>query len=543
MKKIYLNNGQLETHLIAANSETLICSRRFGKSDGIIAPRLKRNILAMPRSAGGILGATYQQLLTRTLPATLYSLERQGIKNEIHYYVGRKAPAKAGFKMPYIIPHSWDHIIHWFNGSISHLISQDVRFSSNSLTLDYLIGDEARSFNYDKLKNETIPAVSGMFNVFDNCPWHKGIILTSDMPQSKKADWLTNRKDLMDSDLIEAIKGVILQINSAKDRKSIYAKRLINRYTKELVEFRRLAHLYREFDAIDNLEILGESYIRQMKRELPPLIFMTSILNKRIKKISNGFYPSFDESIHTYDAFNNSYLNNIRTESGSINLRKINKQLDCKQDNDIDLHKPLCIAFDYNANINWVVIGQPGKSDNSLFILKSMYVKDNRKLRELCRDFSNYYRHHQSRDVIYYYNQTAKQGRDAIKSETYIEIVCNELSGLKWNVKPVYIGQTMKHHLKHQYIDDAFKGVKYLFPLFNKNNNFDLIQAIEMTGIKVGRNGFEKDKSGEKLPETENDPLELRTDGTDAFDDLFIGCSLFPQISGNINSVASYFGK
>ena len=36
---------------------------------------------------------------------------------------------------------------------------------------------------------------------------------------------------------------------------------------------------------------------------------------------------------------------------------------------------------------------------------------------------------------------------------------------------------------------------------------------------------------GEKLAETEEDLLRHRTDGTDAFDTLYIGCSKFPQNS------------
>ena len=44
-----------------------------------------------------------------------------------------------------------------------------------------------------------------------------------------------------------------------------------------------------------------------------------------------------------------------------------------------------------------------------------------------------------------------------------------------------------------------------------------------------GRNGFRKDKGGEKLDETEENLLEHRTDGTDAFDTLYIGCEKFPQ--------------
>ncbi len=39
---------------------------------------------------------------------------------------------------------------------------------------------------------------------------------------------------------------------------------------------------------------------------------------------------------------------------------------------------------------------------------------------------------------------------------------------------------------------------------------------------------FDKDKSGEKLAESEEDLLEHRIDGTDAFDTLYIGAEKFP---------------
>uniref|UniRef100_UPI0040273012 hypothetical protein n=1 Tax=Alloprevotella sp. TaxID=1872471 RepID=UPI0040273012 len=46
--------------------------------------------------------------------------------------------------------------------------------------------------------------------------------------------------------------------------------------------------------------------------------------------------------------------------------------------------------------------------------------------------------------------------------------------------------------------------------------------------MERGRNGFRNNKSTEKNPESEEDLLERRTDGTDAFDTLYIGCEKFP---------------
>lgn len=181
-KKVYFNPGQLWLMYVGANSETIIAARRFGKSDGIIAPRMLRNTQHMPRSAGAIYAATFQQALSRTLPAAVHALSRWGYLPERHFFIGRKAPKSANFERPYIEPASWDHVIHWYNGSIQHIVSQDVKFAANSLTLDYLMVDEGRSINPNKFFDEVVPAVSGMIGHFDKCPWHKGLTIVSDMP-------------------------------------------------------------------------------------------------------------------------------------------------------------------------------------------------------------------------------------------------------------------------------------------------------------------------------------------------------------------------
>jgi len=522
--KIYFNSGQRELLAIGANSETIIAARRFGKSDGIIAPRLLRDAQHMPRSAGAIYAATFQQALSRTLPAAVASLKRMGYHNEIHFFIGRKAPKSLGFAVPYIEPQSWDHVMHWYNGSIYHILSQDVKFSANSLTLDSLKVDEGRSINPEKFFDEVVPAVSGMIGYFKNCPWHKGITVVSDMPHGKKGEWLLQRKTHMDIDLLSClieIRKEIQKIKYSKDDNDIVK---CNRLNKNLNFMRHHLHYYREFDAIDNLELLGESYIKKMKRELTPMVFLTSILNKRITKLVDGFYANLDAKLHYYDAYNNSYLNNLRTDQGSLDIGSFSTY-SYLQDSDVDAKQPLMIALDYNANINWIVTGQIVSDE--MRTLKSIFVKNDRKLRELINDWCDYYERHPVKQVIYYYDETALQGAYASDNETFADIVIAELRKRSWFVEAVYTGKPMRHSLKHQYINDALTGKKYLFPTFNRNNNEFLLPSLEQAGIKIGRNGFEKDKSGEKLAETTEDPLELRTDGTDAWDNLFIGCNFF----------------
>ena len=108
-------------------------------------------------------------------------------------------------------------------------------------------------------------------------------------------------------------------------------------------------------------------------------------------------------------------------------------------------------------------------------------------------------------------------------------MVKHEFERHGWQVIDVYLGNPMRHDEKYLLINQGFAGKQRLMPFFNRQNNDDLILAIQSAGVERGRNGFRKNKSKEKDPESEEDLLEHRTDGTDAFDTLYIGCEKFPQ--------------
>ena len=532
-QKAYFNRAQLYVHEIGANSKTIICGRRFGKSDGIFGPDILYDVQHMPGSTGWIYQATFKQLLSRTLPATEAFWRRYNYRRDYHYFVGRKAPRWMGFRDPVIEPMDWGHCIHWYNGTVIHLLSQDVKFSANSLTADWGKVDEGRSIRKEKMFEEAMPTLSGTNHRFESCHKWKGFSIVSDMPTNRTGQWVVEMENRMDGDLIQAIEGTVGEINYLMSRYAALpelpkvVESQVGKLKSELSFLRSRAFLYKEFDTLENIELLGEDYIRQMKRDLPPLTFQISIMNQRLRKLDNGFYPALDPAMHYYDGYNNSYLSNLRTAKGTLDIERIGHD-NCLGDGDMDPQVPLAVAFDYNANINWVVTGQ--RIDPELRTLSSFFVKSPKKIRELCQLWCDYYRYAANKDVIYYYNETALQkGYADEESESFADIVYRILTHNGWSVEMVFTGKTWRHNIKHQYIDDALKGKKYLFPRFNRSNNTHLLPAMEMTGIRVGRNGFEKDKSGEKLGETEDDPLELRTDGTDAWDDLFIGLCFFPR--------------
>ena len=551
-KKIYFNKPQRLTQLIGANTTVIVAGRRTGKTDSIAAPFVLRNMQRMPGSTGGIVVPTFKHGLTNTLPGLLAAWKRWGFLSGVHYVVGRKPPKS--FKRPIIEPNDYEHVISFYNGSIAVIISQDRPGSSNSLTLSWLLVDEAKFIDYQKLKDETLPANGGIKSYFGKHSFNHSIMILSDMPQTQKGSWFLHYRDKMDDELIKTIEGTVYEIWRTKERiRSLnargeqvppYLKGYLRRLDTSLNKMRSVAVYYREYSSIENLQLLGENYIKQMKRDLTPLTFQTSILCQRIGIAKDGFYSSMKEA-HKYDASNFEYLDEVFRSSLAGNstqgtVDSSNSQFlfpnSSAADADVDPDAPICIGMDYNANINWIVAGQP--KGRRLNVIKSFYVKFERKIPALVDDFCRYYAEHRNKTVVFYYDATALGSNYAVNEQDFRWVVTHEFERHGWQVEAVYIGNPMRHDEKYLLINQGFAGKQRLMPFFNRQNNDDLILAIQAAGVTRGRNGFRKDKGGEKLAESEEDLLEHRTDGTDAFDTLYIGCEKFPQHSASTYNIS-----
>ena len=536
LKKIYFNEAQRLTQLVGANTSVIVAGRRTGKTDSIAAPFALRNMQRMKGSTGGIVVPTFKHGLTNTIPGLLTAWKRWGYLNGVHYVVGKKPPKN--FDKPIIEPQDYEHVITFYNGSCAVLISQDRPGSSNSLTLSWVLVDEAKFIDYAKLKDETLPANGGIKSYFGHHSFNHSLMILSDMPQTQKGSWFLNYKNQMDEELIDTICGTIYEIWNVKQRiiearkrgiePASYLKNYLKRLDRSLNQLRSVAVYYKEYSSIENLQLLGENYIKQMKRDLTPLTFQTSILCKRIGIAKDGFYSSMRES-HKYNSSDFSKLDEIfheqLTNDPTIAHQLIN--IGENTDSDVNPEAPICIGMDYNANINWIVAAQP--SGRRLNIIKSFFVKFDRKIPALISDFCRYYSAHRNKTVIFYYDSTALGSNYAVNEQDFRWVIIHEFERNGWTVEPVYIGNPMKHDEKYLLINQGFAGKQRLMPFFNRQNNDDLILAMQSAGIARGRNGFRKYKSGEKLAESEEDLLEHRTDGTDAFDTVYIGCEKFPQ--------------
>lgn len=391
---------------------------------------------------------------------------------------------------------------------------------------------------------EAVMAREGQFKIL-NPNWVKQInentiktLLSYHLIQEEDADLLYNHRYLMTPD----------------EHYELMAIRGSKKYQAHINALRCNSFYFVRASSLDNIDILGEDYIRRMKRDLPPLTFAISILNLKPKKSGEGFYCNFDPDLHTYiDEGNERAIEDsikvkrgkqlaggtaYDTEYETPDFELLGNTTDCSLDGDLDPALPLEIALDYNNLINWICVGQLYKRNgrDTLNVINSLFVKNGQMIQDLIRDFDRYYAPHKAknRNINYYFSHTAKFKLHGIAMLDIKDTVTQELQRLGWIVRQVDEGQAPKHEQKYQTINSALSGLEYPAIALNRANNESLIAAIENCDVTIGYNGFRKDKSGEKLAADAEDavPEELRTDGTDAFDELYWGVRHFRNNMG-----------
>ena len=540
--KIWLNKPQRISRLIGAKEEYGVWGRATGKTQGPIAQRSSHAANLMPRGATGIVGTTYLQLLDRTLPPLIKAWEKLGYETNVHFWVRRFPPKELHIPSAIYPALTPEHSIFWWNGHVFHLISQDRPGLANGKNLDAIICDEARFLNHDRYMDDIAPTNRGNREVFGHLTEHHMITMFTDMPTSPKGKWIFEKEQQVDREKIKQIINIQLEYNKFEVELSdptitlgrrAYLNRQKVSYVYVLNKLRRDSVWYSEASSLDNIQILGKDQIKQWEREMMWPVFQASILNKRVVHTDDGFYSLLDTDIHTYTDFDYGYIEGlgIQLPNGILN--------DCRKDRDLIKNKPLEISMDYNASINSLVIGQ--ETERFFRVLKSMFVtnKDKKILPDLIDDFCAYYRYHNCHEVNYYYDHTAI-GTDSTRLESLADIVCNQLIKRGWIVRRCYIGQQPRHDIRYHMWQAVLKesDPKYKPIRFNRENSKSVLTSMQLAGVRIGKNGFEKDKRSEA---NRLIPQEDATHLSDAMDTLYIGkfrnsYGYEPEISGFITS-------
>jgi hypothetical protein len=522
IKPLDFNRPQLRFLVTLMMSAVSIWGRATGKSS-LIAWLMHLIVRNLPRSAWGLCGQTYQQILTRTLPSTVAGLERIGYIQGIHYVIGVKPPAHFG--LPFEPPQKWTHTICFYNGTCFHLISLDGGGgSARGLNLDGILADESLTLNKEKFDDEVMPANRGN----ERQAWaghrlHHGVFHFTSMPYGNQGKWLLEGRKHYEASgkdyesLSRELVKLQLKYIDNKDRET---RRLvwkdIQAITRELRYYiDEDGQLYSQANVFENLTNVGIRYLEQQRRGLPDFTFRVELLNQLPTSVEAGFYPTLDTSKHAYEGFNYGHLD----DGEEFNLKRLQRLAefpDSRQDADCDTTLPLRIAPDW-GKASFITVGQVHSKAREYRMLKGFYVKHPELIRHLAKKFTDYYAFHINKRVVFFEDAEYGNSRVPNSDESYNQMFVRFLREAGWKVEVKKLGRVPSYQARYLLAHELLAELDPQLPRirFNKHHCKDLLIAMQMTEIKEGPKGIEKNKAGEKLASV---PVEEAPHFTDTFD-------------------------
>lgn len=469
-KLIELNPFQYSAVLstkFGIKNKTYLVARGGGKST-VLAWDMMSCVRAMPRSTGVLVGETYQQILSRTLPSTKEGLEMFGVYEGIDYVVGKKGP---GFELPFQAPERWNNVIHFRNGTIVILVSLDMPDAGRGINSYWVIGDEAALLSKERLFLNVQTTNRAKKSIFEQHPLLNCEIFATSMPLTKGGKW-------------------ILELEKTYKTHPDYKG--ISSYIKA--------------PAMVNAKNLSKNWFARMEANASSRMhYEAEILNIEPPAVVNGFYMHWRPDIHTYGLKHDlNYLEEIGPDY------KKKMHYNCKQDGDLLLFEPLEISIDPGDGINTMSVWQYDVNTHTEYALKEFIVKRPKDYTDLVKEFDLYYDAHKQRNKTLILRHDAQAYKERDKNNLVIsEKIEAQLRQLGWRV----INLTPRsnnpfHQAKFVLLNAMLKGDDMRLPNIrvNKDNCPNLIISIEGAETEVKANtGYKKDKRSERdrttLPE------------------------------------------
>jgi len=437
-------------------------SRGTGKST-ILGWQIKENVVNLPRSTGVMVASTYAQIKTRTFPSTIASLEMHGLYKDVHFFVGKRPPVSWDWPEPYEPPLDYSHCVIFWNGAVMLFVSQDGGAASGrGLNVDWVVGDEAALLDEAQFNTDVLLTNRGNLERIANYPdgsWaffrekkqHHSVTLVSSTPITQKGMWILKYEELA---VLHPDEYCFISANAETNRKN-----------------------------------LGDDYFRVAEETMPKFLYDAEIMNIRVLKIQDGFYPLLSEDAHAYVAFDNNYYSKLTSDEVVNSLG----------DSDCFMDDPLILGVDFGSAINCMVVAQE-RADELLFI-KNIYVKAPDIIDNLVDKFADYYVHHKNK-LIYLHYDASGNNRVANSKLTYAEQFEALLHAKGWNViMMTQFNTNVEHSIKYRLWQLVMKGSDERFPKWriNKSNCKELWISMSQAPAKSGYNdAIKKDKKSER---------------------------------------------
>jgi hypothetical protein len=477
-RQINYNLSQMLTLFIAEQMKTvknidLEWSRGTGKTTllSTFATRIARD---MPRGVFQWEVPTYQKFLTEIIPAFIHGLEMNGMYKDLHYFIGRRPPAKWNWDEPYKSPARYDNFIIFYTGFGINLLSQDIAGAGRGLSTDGRLTSETTMLNKKKLDEESGPSIRGS-NV--RALGHKRFfdfrIMESSTPLTQEGGWFIERENL-------AIEN--------PDK-----------------------HRFLRANCVENIKLgfLKEDYLEVAKRESSDIeTFNAEYLNIRPKLHRGSFYALLSQDRHGYTNYNYSHY-----QPGLIGVKA-----DCRGDGDLVAGVPLMVCMDFGAAINSLVVCQrlPGE----LRVLKNFWVKGAEGMTQddVIIKFNDYYHYHECKDIDLFHDASGNASTGNTKINRGQQAL-SRLVQFGWKVNRMSLGGTNPRHSEKFALWEKILEEKHpRLPKFRINMHNAKETFISMARAKAKRGERGDIKKGKEAERADNPNRELATDLSDALD-------------------------
>lgn len=438
----------------------------------------------LPRGAFQWEVPTYQKFLTEIIPAFIHALEMQGLYKDLHYFIGRRPPARWKWPEPYKPPLKYDNFITFWTGFGINLLSQDIPGAGRGLSTDGRFADEACLLSKKKLDEDSGPSIRG-----SNAKEFKGRrffdfrIMSSSTALTKEGAWFIDREE-----------AAVMN----PDR-----------------------HRFSRANCLENvlLGYLKEDYLTEARRSCADLVtYEAEYLNIRPRFVRNGFYALLDSDRHAYTNFNYAHYGN-----------QIGAGADCRGDEDLATRLPLILGLDWGAAINSMVVCQALDNPREIRALKNFFSlgADGETQDDMFARFHDYYQYHRTTDsakeIWLWYDATGNAATGNTKL-TRAQQAEAWLIARGWSVRRMSLtGTNPRHFAKYQLWERILQESDSRLPRFriNRQNCRELWVSMANARAKTGINGeIKKDKSGERA---DNPRRQYATDLSDAVDQPVFG--------------------
>lgn len=521
IKEVYVHFAQWITNSIPARLSINIWGRGTGKTYGVTAIKALLNVLLMPGSVGAIGCPSFQHMMEHIFPQIVKAWEALGYVEGRDFVCFEKPPK--GFKHAIVRPRDYKRCIFFRNGSAIKLFSFNYNSLSNGESIDWIIIDEARLCKESKIA-ESLKCLRGNEEHFGHLSIHKSVVYVTDMPRTPSEFWLLRYQEQENKDRKASIEelaeiraychsqSIVAKTKKERDKYKQFDQALYDELNEQCKELTYLSFA----SSLENIYALKIDTIKNWERtSASEADFDIPVLNIMPKAVDNCYYAGLDKDKH-------GYITPYTKYNDYINYRA---DRNCLWDGDIDESQSLFIAMDYNADITSLLVGQ--LHGRTIKLLKVFYVTHPQKRADVVKKFADYYSLHQNKDVIYFYDNTAK-ARDADKDEkeTFAVRTINELIDQGYNVTPINLSQTTQEN-RYDIWGDVLNGgtEKYNFNFqYNIENAAQFEFCASRTQTKIQYKDHysitKKDKSSEKSRKVA--PQDA-THITEAADTLLIG--------------------